>query len=109
MSPRMYASMKRIDQGHPNPDPKTDLSRPGIEPGPSRWEASALEKSHSNSYSERVQYGTVLQFFLCHPGDLVNEERAHAMMGYTYLNRYIGDPLPKASWLKKVGNLEYCI
>jgi hypothetical protein len=76
------------------------MSWPRIEPGPPQWEASTLEKSHSNSYSKPVQYRTAI--FLCLSGDLVNEERAHAMMGYTYLNRYIGDPLPKASWLKKV-------
>jgi hypothetical protein len=28
---------------------ETDMSRPGIEPRPLRWEASTLEKSHSNS------------------------------------------------------------
>jgi hypothetical protein len=33
--------MKRLDQGHLHP-------KPG-EPGPPRWEASTLEKSHSNS------------------------------------------------------------
>ncbi len=41
-------SMKRLDQGHLR-GPETDMSRPGIEPGPPRWEASTLEKSHSNS------------------------------------------------------------
>jgi hypothetical protein len=75
------------------------MSRPGIEPGPPRWETSTLEKGHWNSYSEPLQYRTAI---LCHPGDLVNEERAYAMGGYTYLNRYIGATLPKASWLKKV-------
>ncbi len=29
--------------------PRTDMSRPGIKPGPPRWEASTLEKSHSKS------------------------------------------------------------
>jgi hypothetical protein len=28
--------------------PETDMSRPRIEPGPPRWEASSLEKIHSN-------------------------------------------------------------
>ncbi len=34
--------MKRLDQGHLHPKPE--------EPGPPRWEASTLEKSHSNSW-----------------------------------------------------------
>jgi hypothetical protein len=44
--------MKRLDQGHLHPKtrgPRTDMSRPGIEPGRPRWEASTLEKSHLNS------------------------------------------------------------
>jgi hypothetical protein len=36
----------------------TDMSRPGIEPGPPAWEASTLEKSHLDSlfagYSETL-------------------------------------------------------
>ncbi len=28
---------------------RTDMSRPGLEPGPSTWEASTLEKSHLDS------------------------------------------------------------
>ncbi len=39
--------MERLDQGHLHP--RSDMSRPGIDPGP-RWEASTLEKSHSNSF-----------------------------------------------------------
>ncbi len=31
-------------------DQVSDMSRPGIEPGPPRWEASTLEKNHSNSF-----------------------------------------------------------
>ncbi len=49
--------MKRLDQGHLHP--KVELPRPGIEPGPLQWEASTLEKGHSNSlfncYSEPLQ------------------------------------------------------
>jgi hypothetical protein len=47
--------MVRLDQSHlyHNHSPETDMSPPGIEPGPSAWEASTQEKSHSNSgYSE---------------------------------------------------------
>ncbi len=29
--------------------PETDMSRPGIEPGPPAWEASTLDKSHLDS------------------------------------------------------------
>jgi hypothetical protein len=28
------------------------MSRQGIEPGPLQWEASTLEKSHSNSFQQ---------------------------------------------------------
>ncbi len=41
-----------LDQGHLHPKlevPKTDISGPGIEPGPPQWESSTPEKSHSNS------------------------------------------------------------
>jgi hypothetical protein len=44
--------MKKLDQGHPHPKleiSETDMSRPGIEPGPPRWEASTLEKSDWNN------------------------------------------------------------
>jgi hypothetical protein len=29
--------------------PETDMSQPGIEPGPLRWKASTLAKNYSNS------------------------------------------------------------
>ncbi len=35
--------------------PRTDMSRLGIEPGPPRWEASTLEKSHSNSLLRTIR------------------------------------------------------
>ncbi len=38
-------ALKIFDQGHLHPKPEVL----GIEPGPTRWEASTLEKSHSNS------------------------------------------------------------
>ncbi len=47
-------TMKRLDQGHLHPKldisgVRTDMSRPGIKPGPPRRETSTLEKSHTNS------------------------------------------------------------
>ncbi len=33
--------------------PETDMSRPGIEPGPPRWEVSTLAKSHYDIYIEK--------------------------------------------------------
>ena len=55
--------MKTVDQSHLYPKtrgPRTDMSQLGIEPGPLRWEASTLEKSHPfkqlvNSNSEYLQ------------------------------------------------------
>jgi hypothetical protein len=51
--------IERLDQGHLYPNlkgPRTDISRPRIEPGLPVWEASTLEKSHIDSlfagYSE---------------------------------------------------------
>jgi hypothetical protein len=44
--------MKKLDQGHPHPKleiSETDMSRPGIEPGPPRWEAGTLEKNDWNN------------------------------------------------------------
>ncbi len=35
--------------------PKTDMSWPGIEPGPQQWEASTLVKSYSNSLLTAIQ------------------------------------------------------
>ncbi len=35
--------------------PRTDMSLPGIEPGPPRWEARTLEKSHLNSMSIAIR------------------------------------------------------
>jgi hypothetical protein len=42
----MYGSMERLDQGylHPNLEVQDRPSRPGIKPGPPRWEVS-----HSSS------------------------------------------------------------
>ncbi len=52
LNPVGVTTMKRLDQGQ-TPfytwGPETDMFRPGIEPGPPRWKASTLEKSHSNS------------------------------------------------------------
>ncbi len=43
-------TMKRLDQAHLPPKLEVpDWHVQGIEPGPPRWEASTLEKSHSNS------------------------------------------------------------
>ncbi len=36
-----------LREGHLHPKPEADMSRPGIEPGPPRWEASSLEKSQT--------------------------------------------------------------
>ncbi len=44
--------MERLDQGHLHPlleQVETDMSRPGIEPVPQRWEASTPAKNYSNS------------------------------------------------------------
>ncbi len=51
-SKNKYYNIKRLNQGHLPPKPRgpeTDMSRPGIEPESPLWEASTLEKSHSNS------------------------------------------------------------
>jgi hypothetical protein len=53
-------TITRPDQGHrytySSRGPRTDMSRPGLEPGPPAWEASTLEKIHLDSlyagYSE---------------------------------------------------------
>jgi hypothetical protein len=37
------------------------MSRPRIEPGPPRWEASTLEKSHSNNLLIAIAYSEHLQ------------------------------------------------
>jgi hypothetical protein len=48
-----YCTMTRLDQGNLHNKlevpPRTDMSRPGIDPGSPLWEASTLEKSHSGS------------------------------------------------------------
>jgi hypothetical protein len=36
-------------------DPETDMSRPGIKPGPPLWEESNLAKSYSNSVLIAIQ------------------------------------------------------
>jgi hypothetical protein len=44
--------MEKLDQGHLHNKlevPKTEMSQPGIVPRPRKWDASNLEKSHSNS------------------------------------------------------------
>jgi hypothetical protein len=51
--------MERLDQGHvhPNlevPGVRTDMSRPGIEPGPPAWE----EKSHQDSLLMAIRTST---------------------------------------------------
>jgi hypothetical protein len=38
-----------------NEGPETDMSRPGFEPGPPRWEASTQEKSNSNSLLKAIR------------------------------------------------------
>jgi hypothetical protein len=59
--------------------PRTDMSRPGIEPGPPAWEASTLEKNHLDSifagYSEpllglrpALHPGLYTIFFICAAG-----------------------------------------
>ncbi len=42
-------TLKRLDQGHLHPKLEVPCPRPGVEPGPPRWEASTLEKSYWNS------------------------------------------------------------
>jgi hypothetical protein len=39
-------TVERLDQGHLHPQLEV---RPGIKPRPPQWEASTLEKNHSNS------------------------------------------------------------
>ncbi len=49
---KMTQKLKRLDKSHLHPKLevlRTDMSRPGITPGPPRWGASTLEKSYSNS------------------------------------------------------------
>ncbi len=57
------------------------MSQPGIEPGPPRWEASTLEKSHSNSLllairniyiraRDRVNFCDVCRFKVNEPEEL---------------------------------------
>jgi hypothetical protein len=44
--------MKKLDQGHSHPKlevSETDMSRPGIEPVPPRYEECTLEKSDWNN------------------------------------------------------------
>jgi hypothetical protein len=58
---------ERLDQGHLHPlleQAETDISRPGIEQGPPRWEASTLAKSYSNSQltAIRIIYNSSRQY-----------------------------------------------
>jgi hypothetical protein len=64
LSERILHILERLDQGHLHPlneQSETDISRPGIEPGPPWWEVIPLAKSYLNSLLNG-QYHEIFDF-----------------------------------------------
>ncbi len=76
--------------------PRTDMYRPGIEPGPPRWEASTLEKSLSNSLLIAIRiiyiwlrnHWRMLLYFFVHKLCLIFSARWTRWSEYRTYNTY---------------------
>ncbi len=74
--------------------PRTDMSRPGLEPGPPSWEASTLEKSHLDSlyagYSEPL---LMMRLASLQTSTVWTADHSVGSMKGIFLNSGCGEPL----------------